>query len=99
MISEQALRSHDLMPLARVHAMMVTAGDPDIMLEEPIPATQRALQRAGMKIEDIDLYEVTEVFTPVALTWLQAIGGSCAAERQWRRDRARSSARRIGHDS
>lgn len=74
-VSEQALKTHGLTPLARIHNLTVTAGDPVIMLEEPIPATQRALQRAGMQISDIDLYEVNEAFAPIPLAWLQAIGG------------------------
>ena len=44
------------------------------MLEEPINATRRALKRAGLAIQDIDLYEVNEAFAPVPLAWLQAIG-------------------------
>src|SRR3546814_8397410 len=44
------------------------------MLEEPIPATRRALERAGMRIGDIDLYEVNEAFAPVPLAWLGEIG-------------------------
>ena len=71
-VNERALKAHNLTPIARVHAMAVTAGDPVIMLEEPIPATQRVLARAGMRIEDIDLYEVNEAFAPVPLAWLQA---------------------------
>ena len=67
-----------LVPLARIHNLTVTAGDPVIMLEEPLPATQRALARAGMKIEDIDLYEVNEAFAPVPLAWLQVLGGDHA---------------------
>ena len=54
--------------------MTVTAGDPVIMLEEPIHATPKALARAGMTIDDIDLYEVNEAFAPVPLAWLQALG-------------------------
>ncbi|AEG50982.1 acetyl-CoA acetyltransferase [Sphingobium chlorophenolicum L-1] len=77
-VNERGLKTHGLTPLARVHSMTVTAGDPVIMLEEPIPATQRALQRAGMKIEDIDLYEVNEAFAPIPLAWLQAIGADPA---------------------
>ncbi|MBS0478708.1 MAG: acetyl-CoA C-acetyltransferase [Proteobacteria bacterium] len=77
-VSERALKDHDLTPMARVHNLTVTAGDPVIMLEEPLPATQRALQRAGMKIEDIDLYEVNEAFAPVPLAWLRVIGGDHA---------------------
>jgi acetyl-CoA C-acetyltransferase len=54
--------------------MTVTAGDPVIMLEEPIPATRRALDRAGLKISDIDLFEVNEAFASIPLAWLQALG-------------------------
>ncbi len=73
-VSEGALKEHNLRPIARIHNLTVTAGDPVIMLEEPIPATARALQRAGMTIEDIDLYEVNEAFAPVPLAWLRATG-------------------------
>ena len=58
--SEQALKDHNLTPLARIHNLTVTAGDPVIMLEEPLFATDRALKRAGMSIHDMDLYEVNE---------------------------------------
>lgn len=72
-VSERALKEHDLTPLARIVNMTVTAGDPIIMLEEPIFATRKALSRAGMTIADIDLYEVNEAFAPVPLAWLQAL--------------------------
>jgi acetyl-CoA C-acetyltransferase len=71
--SAAAVRDHGLTPLARVHNLTVTAGDPVIMLEEPIAATRRALQRAGLSIADIDLYEVNEAFAPIPLAWLQAL--------------------------
>ncbi len=71
--SEQAVKSHNLTPLARIHNLTVTAGDPVIMLEEPLFATDRALLRTGMKITDIDLYEVNEAFAPVPLAWLEHI--------------------------
>lgn len=77
-VSERALKEHGLTPIARIHSFIVTAGDPVIMLEEPIPATRRALQRAGLKIEDIDLYEVNEAFAPVPLAWLREIGADPA---------------------
>ena len=48
------------------------------MLEEPITATRRALKRAGLTIQDIDLYEVNEAFAPVPLAWLQHVGGDPA---------------------
>jgi len=73
-VSEAALKAHGLTPLARIHNLTVTAGDPVIMLEEPLFATDRALQRAGMSIGDIDLYEVNEAFAPVPLAWLGHVG-------------------------
>ena len=73
-VSEQALKEHNLTPLARIHNLTVTGGDPVIMLEEPINATRRALSRAGMTIDAIDLYEVNEAFAPVPMAWLKEIG-------------------------
>ena len=73
-VSEKALKDHGLKPLARIDHLTVTAGDPVIMLMEPIPATRRALERSGRSIADIDLYEVNEAFAPVPLAWLQDIG-------------------------
>lgn len=73
-VSEAALREYNLTPLARIHAMTVTAGDPVVMLEEPLFATDKALKRAGMKIADIDLYEVNEAFAPVPMAWLKHTG-------------------------
>jgi acetyl-CoA C-acetyltransferase len=73
-VSARALKEHNLNPIARVVNLTVTGGDPVIMLEEPIPATRRALKRAGMSINEIDLYEVNEAFAPVPLAWLREIG-------------------------
>ena len=73
-VSEQALKDHGLTPLARIVNLTVTGGDPVIMLEEPLFATDKALKRAGMRIEDIDLYEVNEAFAPVPLAWLKHTG-------------------------
>ena len=73
-VNERALKAHNLTPLARIHQLTVTAGDPVIMLEEPIAATRRALARAGLSIDDIDLYEVNEAFAPVPLAWLRMTG-------------------------
>lgn len=72
--SEAAVKAHGLTPLARIHHLTVTAGDPIIMLEEPLFATDRALQKAGMRIDDIDLFEVNEAFAPVPLAWLKHTG-------------------------
>ncbi|GAA4051670.1 acetyl-CoA C-acetyltransferase [Parerythrobacter jejuensis] len=73
-VSEEFLKTHNLTPLARIHNLTVTAGDPVIMLEEPLFATDKALDRAGMKIDDIDLYEVNEAFAPVPMAWLKHTG-------------------------
>ncbi|MBB3764937.1 acetyl-CoA C-acetyltransferase [Sphingomicrobium lutaoense] len=73
-VSEKALAEHGLTPLARIDALAVTAGDPVIMLMEPIPATARVLERAGRGHDDIDLYEVNEAFAPVPLAWLKETG-------------------------
>jgi acetyl-CoA C-acetyltransferase len=73
-VSEAALKVHGLTPLARIHNLTVTAGDPVIMLEEPLFATDRALRRAGMTVADVDLYEVNEAFAPVPLAWLGHVG-------------------------
>ncbi|MEM7403659.1 MAG: acetyl-CoA C-acetyltransferase [Pseudomonadota bacterium] len=77
-VSEQALKDYNLTPMARVHHLTVTGGDPVIMLEEPIGATRRALERSGMSIDDIDLYEVNEAFAPVPMAWMKEIGGDHA---------------------
>lgn len=77
-VSEAALKAHGLTPLARIHTLTVTAGDPVIMLEEPLFATDKALARAGLSIDDIDLYEVNEAFASVPLAWLKHTGADPA---------------------
>ena len=77
-VNEAGLKKIGARPLARIHHMSVIGHDPVIMLEAPIPATQRALKRAGMRIDDIDLYEVNEAFAPVPLAWLRALGADDA---------------------
>jgi len=71
--SARAVKEHGLTPLARIHSLTVTAGDPVIMLEEPIPATRKALARAGMRLDDIDLFEVNEAFASIPMAWLKAL--------------------------
>jgi acetyl-CoA C-acetyltransferase len=77
-VSEAALKVHGLTPMARIVNLTVTGGDPVIMLEEIIPATRRALERSGMSIGAIDLYEVNEAFAPVPLAWLHETGADPA---------------------
>ena len=76
--SEEAVRVHGLKPRARIHSLTVTGGDPVIMLEEPLFATDRALKRAGLSIDEIDLYEVNEAFAPVPLAWAKHTGADDA---------------------
>ena len=73
-VSERALKEHNLTPLARVHHLSLLGHDPVIMLEAPIPATERALKRAGMSIDDIDLFEVNEAFASVPVAFIQKLG-------------------------
>jgi len=73
-VNEAGLKKLGVEPLARIHHMTVIGGDPVIMLEAPIPATARALKKAGMSIDDIDLYEVNEAFASVPVAWLQHLG-------------------------
>lgn len=77
-VSAKALKELGLTPLARIHHMTMIGHDPVIMLEAPIPATMQALKKAGMKIDDIDLFEVNEAFAPVPLAWLQVTGADPA---------------------
>lgn len=72
--SEQAVRTHGLTPLARVHALTVVGDDPVYMLTGPIPATQAALKRSGLTIDDIDAFEINEAFAPVVLAWAKDTG-------------------------
>ena len=77
-VNENGLKRLGLAPLARIHHMSVIGHDPVIMLEAPIPATLRALQKTGLSIDDIDLFEVNEAFAPVPLAWLQVTGADPA---------------------
>jgi acetyl-CoA C-acetyltransferase len=72
-VNERGLKTLGSTPLARIHQMSVIGSDPVMMLTGPIPATELALKKAGMKIEDIDLYEVNEAFAPVPLGWAKAV--------------------------
>ena len=77
-VNERGLAALGAKPLARIHHMSVLGHDPVIMLEAPIPATQRALRKAGLAIDDIDVYEVNEAFAPVPLAWLRTTGADPA---------------------
>ena len=69
-----ACRRLGLKPLAKITAMSVIGSDPVIMLEGPIPATKKVLEKAGLSMDDIDLFEVNEAFGSVPLSWAKALG-------------------------
>jgi acetyl-CoA C-acetyltransferase len=77
-VSEAALKLHGLTPLARIDNLTVTAGDPVIMLDEPIPPRAARSARSGGTSDEIDLYEVNEAFAPVPLAWLRKSGADPA---------------------
>jgi acetyl-CoA acyltransferase len=74
MMSAEKAKSLGLKPLARVHTATLAGADPVIMLTAPIPATQKALKRSGLRLEEIGVFEVNEAFAPVPLAWLKDIG-------------------------
>jgi len=73
-VNERGLKSLGAKPIARIHHMTMMGGDPVIMLEAPLHATERALKKAGMTIDDIDLFEVNEAFASVPTAWLKTTG-------------------------
>jgi len=73
-VSEAALKRYNLTPRARIVHMSVRAADPIWMLTAPIPATQYAMKKSGMKLSDIDLVEINEAFAPVPMAWLIETG-------------------------
>ena len=76
--NERAVKQHGLKPRARIHHISVLADDPIMMLSAPIAATKRALQKAGMTIDDIDLVEINEAFAPVVMAWMRELGADHA---------------------
>ncbi|MCV7224498.1 thiolase family protein [Mycolicibacterium komossense] len=73
-MSAEKAQSLGLKPLAKVHTAVLAGADPVIMLTAPIPATQKALARSGLSIDEIGVFEVNEAFAPVPLAWLKDIG-------------------------
>jgi acetyl-CoA acyltransferase len=74
MTTSEKARELGLTPIARVHTAVLAGADPVIMLTAPIPATQKALARSGLGIEEIGAFEVNEAFAPVPLAWLAELG-------------------------
>jgi acetyl-CoA acyltransferase len=73
-MSAEKAKSLGLKPIARVHTACLAGADPVMMLSAPIPATQKALKRSGLSLDDIGVFEVNEAFAPVPMAWLKEIG-------------------------
>lgn len=73
-VSEEALKRYNLTPRARIVHMSVRADDPIWMLTAPIPATEHAMKKSGMSLDDIDLVEINEAFASVPMAWLIETG-------------------------
>jgi hypothetical protein len=77
-MSSEKAAALKLRPKARLHSFSVAADDPVMMLTAIIPATEKALRKAGLSIQDIDLFEVNEAFASVVLAWLRETGADPA---------------------
>ncbi|EFC85756.1 acetyl-CoA C-acyltransferase [Parafrankia sp. EUN1f] len=76
--SEKA-RELGLTPVVRVHTAVLAGADPVIVLTAPIPATEKALRRSGLTVNEIGAFEVNEAFAPVPLAWLADLGADAKA--------------------
>ncbi|MCV7219585.1 steroid 3-ketoacyl-CoA thiolase FadA6 [Mycolicibacterium elephantis] len=76
--SEKAVKDHGLKPRARIHHISARGADPVFMLTGPIPATEYALKKTGLSIDDIDTVEINEAFAPVVMAWLKETGADPA---------------------
>jgi acetyl-CoA acyltransferase len=79
MMTAERARELGLTPLARVHTAVLAGADPVMMLSAPIPATEKALKRSGLSLDEIGAFEVNEAFAPVPLAWLADIGADVKA--------------------
>ncbi len=82
-MSEEKAVELGLTPRARFHAFAVVGDDPLMMLTGPIPATRRILERTGLRIDDLDAYEVNEAFASVPLAWAAEVGADAAKLNPW----------------
>ncbi|MBN3509951.1 thiolase family protein [Mycolicibacterium nivoides] len=73
-MSAEKAKDLGLRPLAKVHTAVLAGADPVIMLTAPIPATQKALAKSGLSVDQIGAFEVNEAFAPVPMAWLKDIG-------------------------
>jgi acetyl-CoA acyltransferase len=74
MTTSEHARRLGLTPIARIHTAVLAGDDPVVMLTAPIPATRKALERSGLRLDEIGVFEVNEAFAPVPLAWLAETG-------------------------
>ena len=72
--SEEAVEKYGLEPMARIHTAVVTGSDPVLILPGPIPATRKAMEKSGLELDEIGLFECNEAFASVVLAWQKEIG-------------------------
>ncbi len=95
-MDEDKVEELDMTPKARIHTMVMAGVDPVMMLTGPIPATEKALKRAGLSIDDIDLFEVNEAFASVTVAWRMEHGGTDPMA-LWDRTNVNGGAIALGH--
>ncbi len=95
-MSEERASQLDLTPLARFVSFAMAGVDPVMMLTGPIPATSRALERAGLSIDDIGLFEINEAFSSVVAAWRAEYGGA-DVDGLWERTNVNGGAIALGH--
>ncbi|SMC92840.1 acetyl-CoA acetyltransferases [Desulfocicer vacuolatum DSM 3385] len=69
LMGEDKVKELNLTPLARIVANTVVGSDPRLMLTGPLPATKKILDKSGMTLDDMDIYEINEAFAPIPLAW------------------------------
>jgi acetyl-CoA acyltransferase len=94
-MSEQKAEDLGLRPRARFVSFALAGVDPVMMLTGPIPATHKVLERAGLTIDDIDLFEINEAFSSVVAAWRREMPGDDAA--LWERTNVNGGAIALGH--
>ncbi|ALJ18816.1 thiolase family protein [Microbacterium sp. No. 7] len=82
-MSEERANALGLTPRARFHSFAVVGDDPLYMLTGPIPATRRILERSGLRMDDLDAYEVNEAFASVPLAWAEELGADPERLNPW----------------
>lgn len=95
-MEEGRAEERGMTPKARIHTMAMAGVDPVIMLTGPIPATEKVLDRAGLSIDDVDLFEVNEAFASVTVAWRMEHGGRDPMA-LWDRTNVNGGAIALGH--